>query len=458
MAETPLVDALRAYAARTPARFHMPGHKGFPPACAPQALSGAYLLDVTELSATGSLYDRDTPDGPFARAEDLAARAFGADATLLCAGGATLCIQTLVFSLCGKGLPLLVDRHSHKAVFHAAAAYGLEVSCVAPEFDSQKGLYKGLTAQDVRGALEREAACAVFVTSPDYYGAMADIAGIADVCRERGVALIVDNAHGTHLAFLKGGALHPLRHGCDACVDSAHKTLPALTGGAFLHILGERFDKARLKGVMSMLGSSSPSHLITASLDAARAFAEVSAGEFDRLCERCGELRAALIKAGIPCLDDRMRDPLRIVVDTGAAGLDARRAAALLEERGVFCEMADSRYLVLLPSPHNKDKEFQLFLSAICSIIKTEERLGRIPPACEPVAGEKVLSIREAVRRPSRLVSALEAAGHIAAEVVCAYPPASAVALPGEHITPEAALWLSRQTPGVRVAVVDGIP
>lgn len=456
MTETPLLDALVAYAYRRPARFHMPGHKGRVPFCVPDAFSGVFAHDVTELSATGDLYG-DGPDGPFARAEALAARAFRAGATLLCAGGATLCIQTLLFSLCGEKHPLLVDRHSHKSVFHAAAAYGLELCFVCPSFDGERGLYRGLTAQEVDGALERRDVCAVFVTSPDYYGVMADIAGIAAVCARRGVPLIVDNAHGAHLAFLRGGALHPLALGADACVDSAHKTLPALTGGAFLHISGPRFDKARLKGIMAMLGSSSPSHLITASLDAARAFAQSRPQSFDALEKRCVRLQKELAAAGISCLCGDGRDPLRMVVDTGGAGLDARRAAALLEARGVYCEMADRRYLVLLPSPLNKDEDFLLFLSDICSIIKEEGLLPAVRPAEKPQTGKRCLSMKEAVRRPRRMVSAEQAAGYVAAEVLCVYPPASAVALPGERITPWAARWFSRESPGARIAVVDGI-
>lgn len=456
MQKTPLLKAVTDYAASRNIRFHMPGHKGKAPFRMPGVYSGVYPCDITELSAAGSLYSDDA-SGPFEQAEMLAAKAFGANATLLSASGATLCIQTLIFSFCSDPRPLLVDRHSHKSVFYAAAAYGKEICCIYPEFDDQTGLYKGITAAAVEERLKKQDVSGVFITSPDYYGTMSDIAKIAAVCKKKAVPLLVDNAHGSHLAFLKGGRLHPLKNGADASVDSAHKTLPALTGGAFLHICGPHFEKRHLKDIMSMLGSSSPSHLITASLDAARAYGESFPEDFDLLEKRCSDLRKALTAKGIPCLDEAGRDPLRIVADIGKSGFSARHAAKALEKEGIYSEMADERYLVLIPSPFNKDKDFQLFLSAICSIIKEERLKQGENTVWQPQIGERRITMQQAIRCKRSRIPAEKAAGYVAAEVVCIYPPAAAIVLPGEVITPAAAEYISRENPGSAIAVLDDV-
>ena len=287
---TPIRDFVRRYAADSPARFHMPGHKGRP-------VLGCEALDITEIDGADALY---TADGIIAESENIASALFGSR-TFYSAEGSSLCVRAMLYlalaragasrteasrlesSRAEAGRPLVIaGRNAHASFVTAAALLDFDVAWIQPRPDEP--VYScAVTADALRTALAAadRPPCAVYVTSPDYLGSMADIAAAADVCHAYGAPLLVDNAHGAYLRFL-APSLHPCDLGADMCCDSAHKTLPVLTGGAYLHVRhgADAFFAERAREAMGLFGSTSPSYLILQSLDACNPYL---AGHRERL-------------------------------------------------------------------------------------------------------------------------------------------------------------------------------
>ena len=218
----PLYQALQEHRAKQRASFHTPGHKNSPLALP----DGLYALDFTELPDTDSLFEAS---GAIREAELAAARLFGARRTLISAGGCSLCIQAMLRLALPQGGQAVCGRVVHRSAVNAMALLDLE-PVWAP--NSTAGILKKLEQTPQAGA--------VYVTSPSYYGQLMDIPTLAEACKRRGIPLLVDNAHGAHLAFTEP-RLHPLQRGAAMTACSAHNTLGVLTGGAWLNIAVERY-------------------------------------------------------------------------------------------------------------------------------------------------------------------------------------------------------------------------
>ena len=261
---TPIADFVKEYAEKKMTRFHMPGHKG-------KSFLGCEAYDITEVKGADALYEAD---GIIAESEANAAEAFGTERTVFSTEGSSQCIRAMLHLAvhykkhCGKPY-VLAARNVHKAFLYSAALVDFDVEWLfSAEMHSLCSCK--ITPEQIEAVLSQkeEMPAAVYLTSPDYLGGQADIKAIADVCHKYGTILAVDNAHGAYLHFLEEKQ-HPIDLGADICCDSAHKTLPVLTGGAYLQIsktAPEYFAK-HAKQVMALYGSTSPSYLILSSLD-----------------------------------------------------------------------------------------------------------------------------------------------------------------------------------------------
>lgn len=426
--ETPVFSFLSKYADSGFLRMHMPGHKGI---SAEPRLQGAFELDITEITGADSLFEAD---GIIKQSEENASRLFGTAETVYSCGGSTLCIQAMLFLMKQESRTVVAMRTVHRAFLNACVLLGLRVVWVYPDEDKGilSGEYTAAAFEKALAGLNGEPAC-VYVTSPDYTGHTADIAGIAEVCRKHNAPLLVDNAHGSHLAFMEE-RLHPMQLGADLCCDSAHKTLPCLTGCAYLHTSDEKY-KGRLKQAMSMFGSTSPSYLMLCALDLCNDFLENKARDsISRVRRMAEEMKKTLSDRYIFAESE----PLHIAIDTAAMGWNGRILGQQLEAMGCYPEYAGREMVVLLLSAAEAEEEIMLLEAALggCEDCPDTEPIEKAPAF--PVL-QQVMSIRDAALSQSEIIPVSEAAGRICAGVHVPCPPAVPIVISGEVITEEAA-------------------
>lgn len=420
MDDKSILNSVIFYKNNKTARFHMPGHKGrAPDGC--DFLAPVYPFDITELDCTDNLYD-PAPDGPVERSERLASELFHTSHTVFSAGGATAAIfAAIILCCCGVKQPrVLCDRRAHRSVINALAVCGASPVWFDPHKQSDFGAV--ITRATSNGDIS-----AVFITSPDYYGCMCDVAAIADISHTLGAPLICDNSHGSHLAFIDGGKNHPYRLGAQLCIDSIHKTLPALTGAALLHFT-DSFDPDDVRRAMSRCASTSPSYIIAASADAALRYMKAHGeAECERIACLRGETQKKLSALGYRTAIFEYCDPQRLCI----RDKNARALYAHLESRGVVGEFCDSEDVVLILSVMNDDSDFERLLSAVKDFIPTPAPgLPDYYPAKLP---QTAISIRDAVFARSRVIPVSECEGQICAESVAPYPPGVPIIVPGER-------------------------
>lgn len=421
---TPIYDFLRKYAGNQTLRMHMPGHKGMSPA---EELYGAYALDITEITGADSLFEAG---GIISESEKNASSLFGTEETVYSCGGSTLCIQGMLYLMKQENRCVIAGRTVHKAFLNACILLGLEVIWVYPR--EEKGILSGkYEPEDFEKALARlngKEGC-VYITSPDYTGNMQDIAELSHICRKYSAPLLVDNAHGAHLAFTEE-KLHPMQLGADLCCDSAHKVLPCLTGCAYLHTSSERY-KGRLKGAMGMFGSTSPSYLMLCSLDLCNVFLEKQCRKtLSEIISDAEEMKKTL---GGRYIFRENTDHLHITIDTGAMGWDGRRLGEQLEAMGCYPEYAGREAVVLLLSAAEPWEDILLLEAALggCEDVPDSGYEGEPPVFPKPL---QAMSMREAALSGSETVNVREAIGRICAGVKVPCPPAVPIVISGEVI------------------------
>lgn len=425
--KTPVCDFVAAYEQSGIARLHMPGHKGKGPL-------GCEGRDITEIAGADSLYEAG---GVIAQSEQNAAALFGAKATFYSTGGSSQCVGAM---LClalqkSKSRVVLAARNAHKSFLHAAALLDADVRWLWPRPYSL--LACPVTPEMLGNALAAlpEAPAAVYITSPDYLGNVQPVAALAKVCHAHGAPLLVDNAHGAYLHFLPAPA-HPLDEGADLCCDSAHKTLPVLTGGACLH-LGHGLLKAEageVRAALSLFGSTSPSYLILQSLDACNRYLADEARRKLAACVRAVEaLKADLAAQGWAVAES---EPLKVTLHASKRGWRGDALADFLRQNGVECEYADPDDLVLMVSPQNSPEDLEKVRAALAAAGQGSEAPQTPPQMARP---RQAMGIRAALLAPTEEVPVAAAAGRVCAAPTVGCPPAVPVVVSGEEISPDAA-------------------
>ena len=439
---TPIADFMARYAEGGVSRLHMPGHKG--------AGDPMNALDITEIRGADSLYEAQ---GIILESEKNAAALFGSARTLYSTEGSSQCVRAMLYLALtaaprGAGRPVaLAGRNAHRTFIDAAALCDFDVDWLYPEAPCASPCACPITPDQLARRLDAMAAApfCVYVTSPDYLGHRLDIAALARVCRSRGVPLLVDNAHGAYLRFLEPDT-HPLTLGAALCCDSAHKTLPVLTGGAYLHI-GRGADPAFAEGArraMALFGSTSPSYLILRSLDLCNA---ALAGDLpSRLGEtarRVAALKDRLTGRGFTLTGD---EPTKLTVCC-----DGAATAARLRAHRVECEYAGPGHVVLMFTPDTPQRDYDRVERAL------DTPIARPTSPYDPPRPPRRMTIRQAMFAPQQTVPTAEAVGRVCAAPTVGCPPAVPIAVSGEEITPAcaAALRLFGQE---SVSVVRGAP
>ena len=433
MTETPLCDALRGFAHTDPLRMHMPGHKG-KPLPFPE-LSAAAPLDFTELPPTGDLFDPG-PEDAIPAAEALWARAFGAERCLFLTGGSTQGVLTAFTLACSPGDEVLLDRGCHRSAYNALALLDLHPRYLFRPWRAEAGVTGPVEPAAVEAALTAHPTIrAVCPTSPTYHGVCSDTPALADVCRAHGARLIVDGAHGAHLPFLGDRSLAA----ADLTVVSAHKTLPAPGQSALLFSRGG-FSQEALCRAGSLYGSSSPSYLLMAAMDAARAWMEDEGAAALRETVR----QVARLRARFPSLRPEEMgaplDPARLTLlcDDGFAVQEA------LEARGVWPEMADARHVVCICTSADAPADFARLEEALSTVLAGRPAPAEALDLPQPPEPEQVLSPRSARFASTERLPLRAAEGRVAAAQAAPYPPGIPVIAPGERITKKTIAYLSR--------------
>ncbi len=423
--KTPICDFVRGYAEKNCVRLHMPGHKG----CG--TMGERY--DITEITGADSLYEAS---GIIKESEENAGALFGAE-TFYSTEGSSLCIRAMLYlavlyaKQSGKRPSVAAARNVHKAFVSAAALLDFDVRWIYSE-NNASYLSCKLSAKEIEAFLtkESELPTAVYLTSPDYLGNTADISGIAEVCRRHGVLLLVDNAHGAYLRFLPQSR-HPIDLGADACCDSAHKTLPVLTGGAYLHVSHSAPEvfSTQAKTALSTFGSTSPSYLILQSLDAANKY--LAEGYCKRVSEfvlKVNETKAELISQGYSFVGD---EPLKLTLDAKAYGYSGTELGKRLTAQNVVPEFCDNDFTVFMITPETGETGLLKLKEALLAIPK-KSAVKDTPP--EFYKKERVLTIREAAFSNSETVPAADSLGRVLATVTVGCPPAVPIVVCGEKI------------------------
>ncbi len=417
--KTPIFDFVKNYAKQNITRCHMPGHKG---------RKGTEKYDITEISGADVLY---SDSGIIAESQSNAASLFGTATTLYSCEGSTLCIKAML-GVIAEGVkdrpPLvLAGRNVHKAFINACALLGIEVEWLYG--DSDNLCECKITLENLRDTLEEmtQKPDAVYITSPDYLGNIADVKAVSKVCREYGIPLLVDNAHGAYLKFLEKSR-HPMDLGAAMCADSAHKTLPVLTGGAYLHISK---DYPQYLGVavkkMCLFASTSPSYLILQSLDLCNAC--LCEEYFEKAVKRVAELKTFLVENGFKLIGT---EPLKITINCADFGYSGYEFADILRAEKIECEYADNRFILLMLSGENTASDFKRIKKALNSI---PQKAPIIVKPLKAQRGERVISIRKAVLGSSETVRVDNAIGRICAAPTVSCPPAIPITVSGERIT-----------------------
>jgi len=427
MTDTPISTFLKEYREKNAVRMHMPGHKGVG--------SVENSLDITEIEGADALFEAE---GIISESEKIAGSIFGAD-TFYSTEGSSLSIRAMLYlvSLYAKRNKrralIAAARNAHKSFSSAAALIDFDIDWIYSSDASY--LSSRVKREDVARYFENssELPTALYLTSPDYLGFISDIKGIADECHRRGVLLIVDNAHGAYLKFTSP-SMHPIDLGADICCDSAHKTLNALTGCAYMHLSRAlpQFFKERAKDAMILFASTSPSYLMLNSLDLLNPYLSGEYSDALRLfLEELGALRSELISHGYTLVGD---EPMKLTVQCKEYGYLGKEIAAYLSAHSIFTEFSDNDYLVLMPSPQNSHEELVKLKDVLLSLPR-KERITDTPPSIH--IPKKALSIREAVMSDAEILPASECCGRVASSVTLGCPPAIPIAVPGEVIDKE---------------------
>jgi arginine decarboxylase len=449
---TPLFDALRAHAERNPVQFHIPGHKkgaGMDPEY--REYIGQNILNI-DLINIAPLDDLHQPIGVILEAQQLAADAFGADATYFSVQGTSTVIMTMILSACSHGDKIIVPRNVHKSILSAIIFAGARPVFLSPVRDTNLGIDHGVTTRSVRRALERHPdAAAVLIINPTYYGVCTHLKEIVDLVHEYDIPVLVDEAHGALIHFSDELPLSAMQAGADMAATSIHKLGGSMTQSSILNIRNGLVNPHRVQTILSLLMTTSTSYPLLASLDTARRQLAIHGKELaERTLDLAKKARTAINEiSGLYCFGEELLgeeatydyDPTKLTIHVrhlGITGYDAENW--LREYYNLEVELSDMYNILCLVTPGDDEESIGILLEALQAMsdayhADSREILEMVVKI--PEIPHLALTPRDAFYGETELVSFRESAGRIIAEFIYVYPPGIPILLPGEVISQE---------------------
>lgn len=442
MAKAPLFEKLIEYNNEDIYPFHMPGHK------LGKILDSSYLLklDVTEVKGMDNLYE---PEEVIAKAEELAAKTFGAEETLFLVNGSTTGVIASILGVCNPKDEIIIARNSHHSA-HNGMILGDIIPCyINPQIIQPYGLLGGISPNSIEETIKMypKAKC-IFITSPTYEGFTSNIKKIAQIAHKYNKVLIVDEAHGSHFKFHSFFPKTALSQGADIVIQSIHKTLPALTQSALIHFQGTRVNRKKVKQILRMIQTSSPSYILMGMMDLLRKKLDEKQNRwFEHYINNLINLRNNLrgLK-NIKLLGEELNnqygteeiDISRLVFYTGGTDKSGLEIDKLLREKyRIQMELSSEIHLIAITSVADTNVGFERLINSIKNIDKElilQKENADINDMIYP-SSEIVISPREAFYAPKEIISLNEAEGRISSNFVVFYPPGIPLLSPGEKIT-----------------------
>lgn len=443
----------------------MPGHKRQSCGNLPPALYGS---DITEIDGFDNLHH---PEGILRDLQRHAAELCGAEESFYLINGSTGGILSAVSAALPEGGHILMARNCHKSAYHAAYLRKLQITYLLPEVMQGYDISDAITAEQVRAALEREPGIqAVLIVSPTYEGRISEIRRIAETVHAKGIPLIVDEAHGAHLGWSSAVAENSCRQGADIVIQSVHKTLPALTQTALLHVNGSLIDRDRLRRFLRIYQSSSPSYLLMASIDNALQYMEEHAEEalcvfrrrYEALYER---LKGCHCLSFLP-LEDARQDIGKFFISVKNTTITGKQLYDILLHRyHIQLEMAAESFGLAMFTVNDGQEGYDRMAAALleidaglsrgeaesqkrCDTGLTRKDTGEQEKAVLFSCPQTGLPLAEGWDRETKEVSLAQSIGSCVGEFVNLYPPGIPVLVPGERMTAEIeqriSLWLQQ--------------
>jgi lysine decarboxylase len=459
----PIFETLAGYARSGIYGFHTPGHKSgrfAAPELTELVGKSGLALDLPAMTATDNTFQ---PTGCIRDAQQLAAEVFGAGQTFFLSAGSTLGVAAALLASVPQGHTVALPRNIHRSV-----VAGLVLSGALPRFLPHDVLPEcgalGVSPDALAAALDTDPRpAAVLLTRPSYYGVARDLGEIVKVCRERGVPLVIDEAHGAHLHFLPvGSPQSALAAGADLVVQSSHKTLGSLLGSAMLHVGRESLiDAGRVQDALNFLQTTSPSFLLMASLDLTRRWMwqegrSLFAAAVDEAHRIENEIDAipgmkVLRPERDPRMTDHQLDPLRLVVNVSGTGWKGYEVERFLRtEYHVEDEMADWFNVVYVLSPRDDAESTARLIAGLRAVseqgarnreqgMAEEDSLLLAPSSMllQPPIPPLAMPPRRAALAKKAVIPLASATGRTCAEMVMFYPPGIPLLMPGEMVTKE---------------------
>ncbi|KXG08287.1 Arginine decarboxylase [Anoxybacillus sp. P3H1B] len=442
--ETPLYTALKKHFSVHPISFHVPGHKYGNVFLNESKKHYKHLLriDVTELNGLDDLHQ---PESVIAAAQRLTAELYGVDETFFLINGSTVGNLAMIFATCEENEPVIVQRNCHKSIIHALQLVGAVPVFLSPQFDDEVKVASYVSNEAIKQAIEAYPnAKALILTNPNYYGMAVDLKEAVSMAHRYGIPVLVDEAHGAHFILGDPFPSTAITYGADVVVQSAHKTLPAMTMGSYLHVNSSLVDIEKLHHFLRIFQSSSPSYPIMASLDLARSYlAHLSIEEIGHIQAQVSLFKKALngiegiavVESTDPCV---MTDLLKITVQTRSS-LSGYELQRCLEQAGIFTELADPlNVLFVYPLAlfENLEEIIEKIKKAFSGLHRCDRSLDSVSPISFAAASE-VIPYSSLKKRNRKFVHVEQAEGLIAAETIIPYPPGIPLLIIGEIINGE---------------------